>query len=161
MSAPSFDAQSLRGPTVWGILPWNGVGVGGRMMLPLSIPGLLHSPSVHDNFAFEVGADLLHWSYDYGVPGPNGGTYSWTEILAVGGVMWNFWFNDRFALYPKVELGYAFGWFSGADFAGRPGYATGSSSRAMPAASTSSPAVSRCAPSSAATASRPAPAGLF
>ena len=92
------------------MLPWGGYGIGGRMMLPLPIAGVIHSPSVRDTFAVEVGADLLHWSYDYGFT-PGG--YSWTEILAVGGFMWNFWLTSQFALYPKIDLGYALGWFSG------------------------------------------------
>jgi hypothetical protein len=121
-SPATGGAENLKGPSVWGILPWGGLGFGGRMMFPLGIQGVVHAPNIHDTFAIEAGADLLHWSYDYGVPGPGGGTYSWTEILAVGGIMWNFWFNDRFALYPKVELGYAFGWFSGFEYAGRPSY---------------------------------------
>jgi hypothetical protein len=113
-------AQSLTGPTVWAILPWGGYGVGGRMMIPLGIPGVIRSPFVVDNFAIDVGADVLHWSYDYGYA-PGG--YGWTEVLVVGGFMWDFWFTNRFAIYPKAELGYALGWFSGFDGAGtRPTY---------------------------------------
>ena len=29
------------------------------------------------------------------------------------GGMWNLWLMDNFAIYPKIELGYAFGWLSG------------------------------------------------
>jgi hypothetical protein len=115
------SSTSLKGVSLWGILPWGGYGVGGRFMIPLGIRPLLSNTSVRDSFAVEVGGDLLHWSYDYGVPGATF-NYSWTEVLAVGGVMWNLWLNDAFALYPKAELGYAFGWFSGADFVGRPAY---------------------------------------
>lgn len=122
-SSPSTGgAEHLAGPSLWGILPWGGLGFGGRMMFPLAFQGVVHAPNVHDTFAIEAGADFLHWSYDYGPAGPNGGNYSWTEILAVGGVMWSFWFNDQFAIYPKLELGYAFGWFSGYQYAGRPSY---------------------------------------
>jgi len=121
-AGPSFDAPSLRGPSVWGIVPWGGYGIGARMMFPLGIPGIVHAPNVRDTFGLEVGADLLHWSYDYGIPG-NGFNYSWTEILAVADVMWSFWFSNQFALYPKLGLGYAFGWFSGWDSPGpRPTY---------------------------------------
>jgi hypothetical protein len=82
-------------------------------MLPLPIPSLLANANtfLRDNWDLEFGADILHWSYDFGVPGDSF-SYSWTEVLPVVGVMWNLWFNRNFALYPKAELGYAFGWFS-------------------------------------------------
>jgi hypothetical protein len=108
-------APSLTGPSIWGILPWGGFGVGGRFMIPLGIRPLLVNTPVRDSFALDVGADLLHWSYDFGLAGAGGFNYSWTEVLPVAGLMWNIWLNDRFAFYPKVELGYAFGWFSGWD----------------------------------------------
>ncbi len=103
---------TMHGPSVWGILPWGGVGVGGRFMLPLAVRPLLVNTAFRDNFALEFGADLLHWNYSAGIPG-FGYDYSWTEVLPVAGAMWNIWVNDRFAFYPKVEVGYAFGWFSG------------------------------------------------
>jgi len=104
-------APNMHGPSVWGILPWGGVGVGGRFMMPLAIRPLLVNTAVRDNFALEFGADLLHWNYNAGAPG-FAFNYSWTEVLPVVGAMWNIWINDRFAFYPKIEAGYAFGWFS-------------------------------------------------
>jgi len=104
-------APAMHGPSVWGILPWGGIGVGGRFMMPLNFPPLLRNTQFRDNFALEFGADLLHWSYSFGAPG-FGFSYSWTEVLPVVGAMWNIWLNDRFAFYPKIEIGYAFGWFS-------------------------------------------------
>jgi hypothetical protein len=106
------SGPGLKGISVWGILPWGGVGVGARFAIPLGIPPLLSATSIRDSFAIEFGADLLHWSYDFGAPGDNF-NYSWTEVLPVAGVMWDLWFNHNFAVYPKVELGWAFGWFSG------------------------------------------------
>jgi hypothetical protein len=114
LSSPGGRAS---GPTVWGILPWGGIGIGGRFMIPLGIPGVVHSPSVHDAFAVEVGADYLQWNH-----GTVNGDYTWSEVLAVGGFMWSFWLTDSFALYPKADLGYAFGWYSGFDYPGRPRY---------------------------------------
>lgn len=102
------------GPTLWGILPWHGIGVGGRFMLPLGIPPLIKNNQIRDSFAVEFGADLLHWSYGY----IGSHDYSWTEVLPVVGGMWNVWFNEHLAGYPKLELGYAFGWFSGWDYPG-------------------------------------------
>jgi hypothetical protein len=117
----SFGSASLHGVSLWGILPWGGIGAGARFMKPLSIRPLLVGSRVHDSFALEGGADLMHWSYAY-TPVP-GGSYGWTQIVPVIGVMWNVWFTDAFALYPKVELGYAFGWYSDWTFNGpRPSY---------------------------------------
>jgi hypothetical protein len=122
-SSSAGGSLSLKGLTLWGILPWGGLGVGGRVMFPLGIGPLLRNTSVRDSFALEVGADLLHWSYDFGAAGAGGFNYSWTEVLPVVGIMWNLWFSDQFALYPKVDLGYAFGWMSGWNSAGpRPTY---------------------------------------
>lgn len=110
-SAPA--APGMKGLSLWGIIPWGGFGAGARFMMPLPIPSLLANSgtSLRDNWDLEFGADILHWSYTYGVPGYSF-SYSWTEVLPVAGVMWNLWFNRNFALYPKLELGYAFGWFS-------------------------------------------------
>jgi hypothetical protein len=117
-SVPSGAVST--GPTLWGILPWGGIGIGGRFMLPLSLPPLLTNGPVHDSWALEFGADLLHWSYGYAGFAHD---YSWTEVLPVVGGMWNVWFNEHIAAYPKLELGYAFGWFSNWDYPGsRPTY---------------------------------------
>jgi hypothetical protein len=106
------SAGGSTGPTLWGILPWHGIGIGGRFMLPLGIPPLIKNNQIRDSFALEFGADVLHWSYDYF--GSHG--WSWTEVLPVVGGMWNIWFNEHLAGYPKVELGYAFGWASDFDY---------------------------------------------
>jgi hypothetical protein len=107
------------GPTLWGILPWGGIGIGGRFMLPLGIQPVIKNSQVHDSFALEFGADVLHWSYGY----LGAHDYGWTEVLPVVGGMWNIWLNEHFGGYPKLELGYAFGWFSNWDYAGaRPTY---------------------------------------
>ena len=107
--APFGPAAGPGGPTVWAILPWGGYGIGARYMIPLPITQLLTRTKFHDYWALEFGADMMHWNYDYiGVAG----SYSWTEIVPVVGMMWQFWINDSFAVYPKVELGYAIGWYS-------------------------------------------------
>jgi hypothetical protein len=112
----SGSSEKLQGLSLWGILPWGGYGAGARFMMPLPFRPLLSNTSVRDTFALEFGADFLHWSYDY--TGVAGAHYSWTEVLPVVGIMWNLWLTPRFALYPKGELGYAFGWLSGWDFGG-------------------------------------------
>jgi hypothetical protein len=108
-------APSGRGATVWGILPWGGIGVGARYMIPIGIPSLLSHTRIRDNFSLEFGADLLRWSY--GEDTSFTSSYTWTEVLPVVGVSWNLWFSDSFALYPKLEAGYAFGWLSDASVA--------------------------------------------
>jgi hypothetical protein len=108
---PFGAAPGPGGPSIWGVLPWGGYGIGARYMIPLPITQLLTRTKFHDYWALEFGADMMHFSYDYGL-GPSGYSYSWTEIVPVVGMMWQFWINDNFAVYPKVELGYAFGWYS-------------------------------------------------
>jgi hypothetical protein len=116
---PPAAGTGPTGASVWGILPWGGIGVGGRFMMPLPIPPLLTGTNLRDSFGLEFGADYLHWSYGY----LNYGNYSWSEIVPVVGMMWNVWLTPQFALYPKIELGYAFGWFSDWNFGGsRPTY---------------------------------------
>ena len=103
-------APQLHGISAWGVLPWGGLGLGARYMLPLSIQPVLSGLSVRDQFAVELGADLLHYSYGY-----LSNDYGWTEVLPVVGAMWNLWLNDQFAVYPKLDLGYGVGWYSGWD----------------------------------------------
>ena len=99
------------GPTVWGVLAWGGYGAGARYMIPVPITQLLTRTKFRDYWAVEFGADILRINYDYGL-GTGAYSYSWTEVVPVAGMMWQVWFNENFAAYPKVELGYAFGWYS-------------------------------------------------
>jgi hypothetical protein len=119
----SADAPSMKGVSAWGILPWGGIGVGARYMMPLAIGPLLTKTKLRDNFSLELGGDFLHFSTDVGVPGFSF-NYSWNEVLPVAGMMWNIWFNPKLAIYPKVELGYVFAWVSGwrGFGGGQPGY---------------------------------------
>jgi hypothetical protein len=114
-----------KGPTVWGILPWSGIGIGARFMLPLGIKPLLTNTNLRDSFALEFGVDYFHWSFGYA----GFGDYSVNELVPVVGVMWNIWVNQQFAFYPKIELGWGFGWastpngYSGAwDYTGHRGF---------------------------------------
>ena len=81
-------------------------------MIPLPITQLLTRTKFRDYWSLEFGADILHWNYDYGVVGAHGFSYSWTEIVPVVGMMWQVWITESFAVYPKIEIGYAFGWYS-------------------------------------------------
>ncbi len=120
-SSPGPGSQSL---SVWGVLdpgPFDGIGAGARFTLPLVPEGILHAPRVKDELTLELGADFVH----YGIRANYGGywdgfryvdgyvDYSWNGILAVGGVTWNFWLTPKLALYPKLDLGYLFGQYSG------------------------------------------------
>ncbi len=119
-SAPGAGGQSLSGWLVLDPGPIDGIGVGGRVAIPLSPQGVLHHPRIRDEFTLELGADIVHYAMKVTVPdyyygGWHTEDYSWNGLLAVGGVAWNFWFTPRFALYPKIDLGYFFGWYSGWD----------------------------------------------
>jgi hypothetical protein len=107
--------QSL---SLWGVLdpgPIDGAGVGGRFAFPIAPQGLLHSPTVRDELVLELGLDFVHYRDQVGwYPGPYI-DYSWNGLLMVGGVAWNFWFTPRFAAYPKIDLGWWFGWYRGWD----------------------------------------------
>src|SRR5262245_30860913 len=43
-------APAYKGLSLWGILPWSGIGAGGRFMVPLTIRPLLTNTSVRDSF---------------------------------------------------------------------------------------------------------------
>jgi hypothetical protein len=104
---PGSDAPALHGPTVWGLLDWNGVGIGARYMLPLPIPSLLTHTKFRDSWALELGLDFLHRSDDLGIV-----NYHYNELIPTVGMMWIVWLNQTFAVYPKVEAGYAIGFDS-------------------------------------------------
>jgi hypothetical protein len=109
-------APDANGLSAWGILPWSGVGIGGRYMISLPTDSLLPGGRIRDRFALEFGADLIHYSYHYdyyGYPYYNSRyDYSWTQLLPVFGVMWNVFLTPQFVVYPKAELGYGIGWYS-------------------------------------------------
>jgi hypothetical protein len=109
------------GPTLWAILGgwYGGFGLGGRYMLPLNFPPLITQGTVKDSFALEFGADFLTWSY--GLP-VSGGDYRINSLVPVVGAMWNIWLNDQLALYPKLDIGYQFTWWSGWNGAGNPSH---------------------------------------
>ena len=107
------------GPSLWGVLAWAGYGAGARYMIPVPITQLLTRTRFRDYWAVEFGADIVRINYDYGL-GTSPYSYSWTEVVPVVGMMWQVWFNESFAAYPKVELGYAFGWYSDTQHHHRP-----------------------------------------
>jgi hypothetical protein len=112
VSAPANALALPKALTLWGAVGYGGMyGVGARFMFPVG-PSLLKLSSIRDQLAVEFGVDYLRESYS------DFGNYSWSEILPVAGVMWQFWLLPNLAVYPKVDLGYAIGWFSGFDCGG-------------------------------------------
>lgn len=125
-ASSSSSGAGLSSLSVWGVLdpgPVDGAGLGLRLTFPIVPQGILHA-RVRDELVLEVGADFVHYSdrigyYPYYVD------YAWNGLLAVGGVAWNFWLSPNFALYPKLDLGWWFGWYRGWDTRygyGRPAY---------------------------------------
>lgn len=103
--------------SVWGVFDPgtpDGAGLGVRYMLPIVPQGVLHSSQVRDEFTLEFGADFVHYSDSIGPYGPYPYvSYSWNGFLPVVGATWNFWLTPAFALYPKLDLGYWVGSYSG------------------------------------------------
>jgi hypothetical protein len=106
----NITGPPLGGPTVWLMLNWNGVGAGGRYMFPLGIPSLLKRTPFKDSWALEAGVDLFHISSDYYY-----GSYTYNELIPTVGVMWLVWLREDFAVYPKVDAGWQFGFGSNAN----------------------------------------------
>jgi hypothetical protein len=85
-----------------------GFGIGGRYQFTVVPEGFITSPKIRDELGIEAGLDYFHlgWTANYGI-----GNYSWSynEFTPVVGVVWNVWFNDKLAIYPKIDLGYHIG----------------------------------------------------
>jgi hypothetical protein len=114
-AAPGPGGHSL---SLWAVLdpgPFDGVGVGGRFTLPIAPQGVLHHPQVKDELVLELGADFVHYRDRVGFPPGPYIDYSWNGLLAVVGGAWNFWFTPRFAAYPKIDVGWWYGWYRGWD----------------------------------------------
>ena len=125
-SSSSSSGTGVSSLSLWGVFdpgPVDGAGLGLRLAFPIAPQGILHA-RVRDELVLEVGGDFVHYSDRVGF-NPYYVDYSWNGFLAVGGVAWNFWLTPRFALYPKLDLGWWFGWYRGWDSRygyGRPGY---------------------------------------
>jgi hypothetical protein len=113
--ASSGASTGVTSLSVWGDFDPgpNGAGLGFRLSLPIVPQGLLHSSRVRDELVLEVGGDFLHYSQHIG--NPYFVDYSWNGFLAVGGLAWDFWLTPQLALYPKLDLGFEFGWYNGWD----------------------------------------------
>lgn len=97
-----------------GVTPWLGLGyyglygVGVSYMMPVA-NGVLKHATIRDQFMLEFGATYLRRSYSW----ITDSDYVWNEVVPTGGVAWMVWLKPNLAVYPKVDVGYAFGWLSG------------------------------------------------
>ena len=94
---------NITGLSVWGILAYGGgFGVGARFAIPVGSSGIFrNNPQLSDQFAVELGADVIFWNYGYlgyGVA---------TDIIPTAGFMWVFWLmHGKLGIYPKIDLGW-------------------------------------------------------
>jgi len=92
---------NITGLSIWGILAYGGgFGAGARFAIPVGSSGIFrNNPQLSDQFAVELGADVIFWNYaGYGTE---------TDIIPTAGFMWVFWLmHGKLGLYPKIDLGY-------------------------------------------------------
>jgi hypothetical protein len=96
----------------------NGVGFGARYQLPIVPEGILHA-RIKDDIALDFGADFVHVNYGRWPIGYDPYTFlatyddlTWNAIIPSVGILWDFWLTPQLALYPKLEAGFAIGWWS-------------------------------------------------
>jgi hypothetical protein len=89
----------------------DGVGAGFRVSIPLA-RGPIQNSRVRDEFVLEPGMDFVHYHQRLGWY-PYYESYDWNGLLFVVGGAWQFWLTPNFALYPKIDLGWWYGWNSG------------------------------------------------
>jgi len=101
----------LRRPAIalFGLYSWGGFGLGARVEWPLAQN--LIKEVAYPNEIVGVGG-IEYYTQSYSLFTSN---YRWNFVRIEAGAMWNFWFTDRFAAYPKLTLGYDVGWLSGWD----------------------------------------------
>lgn len=118
-AAPASQTSAGIGSTTlsgWLVLdpgPIDGVGAGFRLSFPLS-RGIVQHPRIKDEFVLEPGIDFVHYHHRVGWY-PNYVSYDWNGLLFAVGGAWQFWFTPSFALYPKLDLGWWYGWYRGWD----------------------------------------------
>lgn len=98
---------SLLGNLGYGYSAGTGFGVSGRYQHTIVPEGVIKSPSIGDDFGIEGAVDYYHYSWDF-----FGVSWSYNEIVISASAVWNLWFTDEFAAYPRLGLGYGFGSFS-------------------------------------------------
>lgn len=96
----------------WGLLGYGygagaGFGIGARYQIEIVPQGFLPR-RFKDELGLEFGMDWLYYSWSF-----YGYTWTFNEFAPVVGVVWNVWFTNRFAVYPKIDTGFRFGTWSG------------------------------------------------
>ena len=100
--------------SVWGIYSYHysfgGHGLGARYQKTVLPQGLLNNPSIREDIGIEGGIDFVHYSWDYGLraapPGPTMSSPSWPARSGTSGS------TPQLAVYPKLDIGLAFGSWS-------------------------------------------------
>jgi hypothetical protein len=108
---PAGYGPAGSGVDVWAILGWgDGAGLGADYHTPLVPEGFLrHGSGVRDSLDLELGLDWInYWGYRV-----NGFDYGWSQFDLHAGLRWDVWLTPRFALYPKVGLGFGAGSYTG------------------------------------------------
>ena len=110
--APANAATMDRTITVFGSVGYGygfgaAFGIGARYQWVAVPTGVLRNlrNGMHDEFAIEPGLDYFHTGYTSGVPGDLVDV-SYNEFTPLVGFVWNFWLNDKFVVYPKIDVGY-------------------------------------------------------
>ena len=90
--------------SAWGLLGYGGMyGLGLRYQKVVVADGFLKNANFKDELAVEGGLDYARQS-----SGWQGSNWTINYFRPAVGAMWNFWFNDNLAVYPKLDLAYAF-----------------------------------------------------
>lgn len=98
---------SILGNLGYGYSAGTGFGVSGRYQHTIVPDGVLESASLSDDFGIEGAVDYYHYSWEF-----FGANWSYNEIVLSASVVWNLWFTNEFAAYPRLGLGYGFGSWS-------------------------------------------------
>lgn len=101
------DTISLLGSLGYAYSEGTGFGLGGRYQYTFVPEGVIHHRSIHDEFGGEAAFDWDHYSW-----GSGPGAWSYNEFGLSASLVWNIWFTERFAAYPRLGLGFAFGTWS-------------------------------------------------
>lgn len=88
-----------------------GVGLGGYYRHAIIPQGFLHGvPSIQDALSVEGGIEFRTHSWNTGSAGQYGHSYS--ELAFHVSAVWDLWFTEDFAAFPKVGFGFGAGWSS-------------------------------------------------
>jgi hypothetical protein len=101
------NAISLLGNFGYAYGAGTGFGLSGRYQITVVPDGFLKPGTIHDDFGIEPAVDFYHYSWDF-----YGYSWSYNEIGLSASAIWNLWFTDEFAAYPRLGLGFGFGSWS-------------------------------------------------